>query len=63
MKLQQLRGCEGSDCPKVYETDRGSYIVQGDVVNDAGVLAELGLPEGETAVEVPRSVLAGLPTC
>ena len=38
--------------PTVYRTDRGSWVVQGWVVSDPAVLAEMRIPEGETAVEI-----------
>lgn len=54
MKLTQLRGCEGDDCPKVFKTDRGTYVVQGDVFK------AITTPEGEMAVEVPAALLRDL---
>ncbi|MEV0621620.1 hypothetical protein AB0I81_50395 [Nonomuraea sp. NPDC050404] len=50
----QVRGCEGDDCPKVFKTERGTYVVQGDVFN------AITTPDGETAVEVPFAILQGL---
>lgn len=52
--LTQLRGCEGDDCPKVFRTDRGTFVVQGDVA------AFVTTPDGEMAVEVPAEMLRGL---
>lgn len=43
--------------PTVYRTDRGSWIVQGWAVTDPEALAEMGIPEGETAVEIPDRML------
>jgi hypothetical protein len=43
--------------PTVYRTDRGSWIVQGWVVTDLEVLAEMAIPDGETAVEIPDRML------
>jgi hypothetical protein len=43
--------------PTVYRTDRGSWIVQGWVVTDPAALAEMNIPEGETAVEIPDRML------
>jgi hypothetical protein len=61
MKLSAIAGnCKNGTCPTVYETDRGTYVVQGYVVTDAEALAALGLPAGESAVEIPRDLLAGL---
>lgn len=46
-------------CPTLYETDRGTYVVQGWQVTDPDAFADLRhvLP-GETLVEVPRALLA-----
>jgi uncharacterized protein DUF6879 len=47
-------------CPTVYETDRGTFVVQGDKLTDPearGALANV-LP-GEDAVEVPHATLLG----
>lgn len=53
-------GCEDSTCPTVYATDRDTLVVQGYVVEDAEALAGLNLPAGESAVEIPRSLLEAL---
>ena len=60
MRLRKLAGCSGGTCPAVFETDRGTYVVQGAIVTDAEALAALELPAHETAVEVPASLLASL---
>jgi hypothetical protein len=39
--------------PTLYRTDRASWVVQGWVVTDPGVLAQLDIPEGEIACEIP----------
>jgi hypothetical protein len=47
-------------CPEIYETDRGTYVVQGTRVTDPEALATLrerGLPDHETAVEIPKALL------
>ena len=41
------------DSPTLYRTDRGSWVVQGWVVTDPGVLAVMNIPDGETCVEIP----------
>ncbi|MGW4811369.1 hypothetical protein ACWEPB_06915 [Kitasatospora cineracea] len=43
--------CGQNDCPNVYATDRGSFVVQGDVFSG------FTPPEGEGLVEIPESVL------
>lgn len=50
----------GGNCPNLYATDRGTFIVQGDKVTDPDALATLrarGLPDHETAVEIPAALL------
>jgi hypothetical protein len=42
---------EGS--PTLYRTDRQSWIVQGWVVTDPGELAQMNIPPGEIACEIP----------
>jgi hypothetical protein len=55
LELTQVRGgCEGDDCPKVFRTNRGTYVVQGDLVN------QVWTPDGEAAVEIPADLLQGL---
>jgi hypothetical protein len=39
--------------PTLYKTDRDSWLVQGWVVTDSSMLAEMNIPEGETVVEIP----------
>ncbi|WP_046471125.1 hypothetical protein [Allosalinactinospora lopnorensis] len=61
MRLTKIAGtCEDDTCPTLYATDQGTVVVQGYTVTDAGVLDELGLPAGESAVEVPADLLKGL---
>ncbi|MBC8092045.1 MAG: hypothetical protein H7Y15_08940 [Pseudonocardia sp.] len=46
-------------CPSVYATDRGTYVIQGWKIVDSEALTELharGLPDGETAVEIPANL-------
>lgn len=52
-------------CPTAYETDRGTFLVQGAKVLDEEALAELrqhgnGIPDHETVVEIPRELAAFL---
>jgi hypothetical protein len=47
-------------CPTVYETDRGTFVVQGQQLVDSEALASLkDVVKGEVAVEVPRQLLLG----
>lgn len=43
--------------PTVYRTDRGSWVVQGWVVDDPDALARMNIPAGETCVEIPDRML------
>lgn len=47
-----------TNCPSLYQTDRGTFVVQGWRVQDAEALAQLSIPAHETVVEVPADVLA-----
>lgn len=49
---------DDGQCPTLYATDRGTYVVQGNMVADPDALADLRhvLP-GETVVEIPRELL------
>ena len=50
-------GSNPTGSPTVYRTDRGSWVVQGWVVADPEALAQMRIPEGETAVEIPDRLL------
>jgi hypothetical protein len=55
MKLTRIGdGCIDGTCPTVYATDRGTIVVQGNLVTDADV----ALGEGEALVEIPVELLA-----
>ncbi|MFI9233362.1 hypothetical protein [Streptomyces rimosus] len=43
--------CDDDDCPNVYRTASGSFVVQGDVSS------AFTPPEGEGLVEIPEHVL------
>lgn len=67
MKLTHLGTPESgaTGCPSAFATDHGTYVVQGWKVTDSEALAELrrrGLPDHETAVEIPAALLPYLPT-
>ncbi|PXY25135.1 hypothetical protein BAY59_24220 [Prauserella coralliicola] len=61
MKLTHLGSTsKNGGCPEAYETDRGTFIVQGTRVTDPEALAilrERGLPDHETAVEIPKELV------
>jgi hypothetical protein len=49
-----------SNSPTLYATDENSYIVQGWIVTDPDVLGRLTIPQDETVVEVPATLMAHL---
>jgi hypothetical protein len=60
MRLRLIAGDPESNptnSPTLYRTDRGSWLVQGWVVADAGALAEMNIPDGETVVEIPDRMI------
>jgi hypothetical protein len=61
MKLRHVGSTsKNGGCPELYATDRGTYVVQGTKVTDPEALATLrarGLPDNETAVEIPAGLL------
>ncbi|OLT29178.1 hypothetical protein BJF83_00800 [Nocardiopsis sp. CNR-923] len=58
MKLTRVAGeCSNRrSCPTVYASDRDTIVVQGYALTPED-LAEITLPEGENAVEIPLSLL------
>lgn len=65
MRLEFLGSTSNhGSCPNLYATDRGTYVVQGSKITDPEALASLrarGLPDHETAVEIPVALLAFAP--
>jgi hypothetical protein len=59
MKLRFLGSTsQDGECPTLYATDRGTYVVQGRELNDPEALAGLrDVLDGEAFVEIPRSLL------
>jgi hypothetical protein len=43
--------------PTVYRTDRETWVVQGWKVTDLGALAQMSIPDGETAAEIPDRMI------
>jgi hypothetical protein len=60
MRLTLVGGCDNSTCPAVFETDRGTFVVQGARVTDSEALSSVTLPAHEALVEVPRDLLLSL---
>lgn len=58
MRLTRIAGScpDGNTCPTVYETDRGTVVVQGYKLDD-DELAQMDVPDRETAVEIPVALL------
>jgi len=52
---------ESGNSPTLFDTDQDMYLVQGWVVDDPETLAQLALPEAETAVIVPKALMSHLP--
>lgn len=50
-----------NDSPTLFETDRETLLVQGYVVTDPEALSQMRIPDGETVVEVPKSLMKYLP--
>jgi formylmethanofuran dehydrogenase subunit C len=46
-------GCVDGTCPTIYRTERGTVVVQGQLVNYSGVT----MGEGEALVEIPADLL------
>ena len=60
MQIRLIAGdpnSEPTNSPTLYRTDRGSWVVQGWVVTDPAVLAEMNIPEGESCVEIPDRMI------
>ncbi|WP_242608896.1 hypothetical protein [Actinomadura formosensis] len=56
-KIAQDPDSRPNGSPTLYRTDRGSWLVQGWDVTDPDVLAEMNIPEGESAVEIPDRMI------
>jgi hypothetical protein len=50
--------CASGTCPTIFESDRGTYVIQGYAV-DAG-RAGVTLAPDELLVEIPAELLAGI---
>lgn len=56
-KIAQDPESRPNGSPTLYRTDRGSWLVQGWNVTDPAVLAEMNIPAGESAVEIPDRMI------
>jgi hypothetical protein len=62
MKLETFAGtvgCIGGECPTIYRTDRGTFVVQGNLVNPSEV-TDLQVPHHEGLVEIPETLARAL---
>ncbi len=54
VELTRLVGeCEDGECPTLYATDRGTLVVQGDILTDHG----REVPGHEALVEIPVELI------
>ena len=61
LALKFLGGDTGDGgSPRLYQ-EGDDYLVQGYIVTETELLAELDIPDGETVVRVPRSLWKYLP--
>jgi hypothetical protein len=62
MQLRFLgKETEGGNSPTLFDTDEDMYVIQGWTIDDPDTLAQLRLPEGETAVIIPKALMRHLP--
>lgn len=61
-KLRLLRhdSPRGGTCPAFYDTGRATLTVVGKKVTDPALLAQMGIAEDETVVEIPATLLPEL---
>ncbi|HLY61013.1 MAG TPA: hypothetical protein VKV95_09710 [Terriglobia bacterium] len=55
----ELTHCSGGCCPKVYKTDRGTFVVQGMIV-DVQDARQFSLAPREGIVEIPEALVIAL---
>ncbi|MBT8228532.1 MAG: hypothetical protein HKP61_00895 [Dactylosporangium sp.] len=61
MRLTFLgKATTGGQSPTLYATDQESYVVQGWIMSDGDLVSGLGLPAGESVVEVPPRLMGYL---
>ncbi|WP_155344873.1 hypothetical protein [Acrocarpospora pleiomorpha] len=58
MKLEFVGSTSSSGgCPSIYETDRGTVVIQGIQITDRATLAQArDILDGEAFVEVPKEL-------
>jgi hypothetical protein len=50
-------GCFDGTCPTIYDTDQGTVVVQGNLVDLDRVTSDVTLGDGEALVEIPAELL------
>ena len=50
-------GSNPTGSPTLYRTDRGSWVVQGWIIDDPETLAQMDIPAGESCVEIPDRIV------
>ncbi len=63
MRLTFIRKTDASttgNCPAIYATDDGRYVIQGWVLDDETREQLRDLADNETAVVIPADVIAGI---
>jgi len=52
--------CPDGDCPGVFRTDRGTFLIQGYRINRGEVSGLGGVADDEDLVEIPSSLVSAL---
>lgn len=63
MKIEFIRKTAESttgNCPAIYATERGTFVVQGWTLDDETRAQLRDLADNETAIEIPADVIAGI---
>ena len=55
-KLTMLATCANGSCPTIFQSDRGTYVIQGNALD--AQLVGVNLSAGELLVEIPSDLLA-----
>lgn len=56
MKLQLIGGCSDDSCPRIYISDRGTFVIQGTVLSEDDT-RQMRFAVDENAVEIPENLL------
>lgn len=58
--IHKTRDSGTGNCPALYRAANGNYVVQGWALDDETRAQLRDVAEGETAVEIPADVIAGI---